>query len=309
MPYKIRKYTNKKTGEVCYSVVNSMTKKVHSKCSTENKAKKQKRLLENLEEGSGLKENIEKFVKTASFSKRKAGLLPPKSRALLEQIKDETISSLEIVRTPIESYINKTLNVVSLGAWDQAVKSTGYDKLFHLSLFINRKYVFHKIEVTTLARENPIKSDSQVMDVSNVLSKISSTGIPLSIGQMIENTKKFMGDEKFTSYDPVANNCQDFLISVFKGNDILTPEIEKFIKQDAVSIFQKTPKITSMIARFVTDLGSRFNRLVEGEGASNNSRQNKWIEALKIYNQGRKWCVPKKGTKEYEIVKKIMEKK
>ena len=304
MPYKIRKYKN------CYSVVNTETKKVHSKCTDESKAKRQKRLLENLE-GAGFKENVEKFIKTiktASFSKRKAGLLPPKSRALLDQIKDETITSLEIVRTPIESYINKTLSIVSFGAWDEAVRSTGYDKLFHLSLFINKKYVLHKIEVTTLARENPIKKDSEVMDASNVLSKISSTGIPLNIGQLVENTKKFMGDEKFTSYDPVANNCQDFLIAVFKGNGLLTPEIEKFVKQDAVSIFEKTPKITSMVARFVTDLGSRFNRLVEGEGGINKRTGNKWIEALKIYNKGRKWCVPQKDSAEYKKVKKIMEK-
>lgn len=314
MPYKIRKYKNRKSGEICFSVVNIETKKVYSRCTDEKKAKRQKRLLENLE-GAGLKENVEKFLKTITFSKRKAGLLPPKSRKLLEEVKDETITSLEIVRTPIESYISKTLNLVSFGSWEQAVKSTGYDKLFHLSLFINKSIVFHKIEVTTLARENPIKTDSQTMDASSVLSKISSTGIPLSIGQMVENTKKLMGDEKFTSYDPVSNNCQDFLIAVFKGNGILTPEIEKFVKQDAVSIFEKTPKLTGMFARFVTDLGSRFNRLVEGEGGAlelvdkqKKKQGNKWIEALKIYNKGRKWYVPKKDTAEYKKVKKIMEK-
>jgi len=32
----------------------------------------------------------------------------------------------------------------------------------------------------------------------------------------------------------------------------------------------------------------------------------KWIEALKLFNQGRIWCVPKKGTEDYEIIKEIM---
>ena len=37
---------------------------------------------------------------------------------------------------------------------------------------------------------------------------------------------------------------------------------------------------------------------------------NIWIESLKEYNKGHnKWCVVKKGTKEYDEVKKIMEKK
>ena len=34
---------------------------------------------------------------------------------------------------------------------------------------------------------------------------------------------------------------------------------------------------------------------------------NKWINALKIFNKNKcEWCVPKKGTKEYEQVKKNM---
>lgn len=37
---------------------------------------------------------------------------------------------------------------------------------------------------------------------------------------------------------------------------------------------------------------------------------NNWIEALKEYNKGHNmWCVVKKGTPEYDEVKKIMEKK
>ena len=37
---------------------------------------------------------------------------------------------------------------------------------------------------------------------------------------------------------------------------------------------------------------------------------NAWIEALKEYNKGHdKWCVVKKGTPEYNEVKRIMESK
>ena len=35
---------------------------------------------------------------------------------------------------------------------------------------------------------------------------------------------------------------------------------------------------------------------------------NTWMEALKQYNQGKAWCVFKKGTKEYDEVKKIQDK-
>jgi hypothetical protein len=32
----------------------------------------------------------------------------------------------------------------------------------------------------------------------------------------------------------------------------------------------------------------------------------KWVEALKKYNEGKKWSIPKKGSAEYDAVKKIM---
>jgi len=31
-----------------------------------------------------------------------------------------------------------------------------------------------------------------------------------------------------------------------------------------------------------------------------------WLEALKVWNTGRMWCIPRKGTKEYDEVKAIM---
>jgi len=34
---------------------------------------------------------------------------------------------------------------------------------------------------------------------------------------------------------------------------------------------------------------------------------NKWVQALKEYNKGKsEWCIPKKGGKEYQDIKKIM---
>ena len=71
-----------------------------------------------------------------SFKKRAEGKLPPKSRDLLAKVGSETITSIKVVRTPIESYIDRTLSIVSLGNWRNAVKNAGYDKLFHLSLII-----------------------------------------------------------------------------------------------------------------------------------------------------------------------------
>ena len=36
--------------------------------------------------------------------------------------------------------------------------------------------------------------------------------------------------------------------------------------------------------------------------------QSTWIQALKIYNKDKCWCVPRKGSNEYAKVKVIMDK-
>lgn len=329
MPYTIYKIHEKN----CYGVINSQTGKIHSYCTTLPKAEAQVRILQQATKGEGkmkpavmkkeellISNNlpsgasgegiIEDVVGTVSrglskinpFKKRQAGLLPPKSRELLSRVKDEPITSMIVVRTPIESYINKTLQLVSGGQWQDAVAQTGYDTLFHLSLYINNKYVFHKIEVTTLAQENPIKSDSQTMNVP-------LQGTNLTIGQLVENTKNYMGLERFTNYDPKSENCQDFVSAVLEANKLSNAELLKFVKQDAVSIFNKTPKWTSYVAKFVTDLGARFNRLTQGEGK--NKKQNQWVIAVQEYyrqNPDKKKKIPKKGTEEYKEIMKIFKK-
>jgi hypothetical protein len=55
-------------------------------------------------------------------------------------------------------------------------------------------------------------------------------------------------------------------MAVLTANGLMQPQYQEFIKQDAVKIFEGTPKWTQHIAKFITDLGARVNRLVQGEG-------------------------------------------
>jgi len=256
MPYELRR----KTKEKCWEVINTTTGELHSKCTSKKKGEAQIRLLESLHEGSGIIEEAKKLYNRI-LPQRQSGVLRPKSRKLLMGIANEPITSMEVIRTPIESYINNVLNAISLGAFKKAVATLGYDKLFHLSLYINKKYVFHKIEVLTLdnAPSDIIKSNSEVKSVDLPSSSIT-------ISDLIKKTKEYMGDEKFTSYDPVNNNCQDLVLSVLKANNLSTSELQTFIKQDAQSIFSKLPSFVGKFAQGVTDVAGRFNRLIEGEG-------------------------------------------
>ena len=294
MPYKIKKVKNQN----CYEVINSETGKIHSKCTSREKAKAQVRILESLLVGEGFADIVDKL----SFKKRAVGKLGPKSRKLLEQVGNEKITDMKLIRTPIESYINKVLGIVSLGNWQSSVQKAGYDKLFHLSIFINNKYVLHKVEILTFEATNPIKSDSETMPVPLGIRTIT-------INELIENTRKYMGDENFSNYNAKNNNCQVFVDSVLTANGLNSSELKKFVLQDSVKIFNENPSWLEGFTNVVTDLGARVNRFLEGEGVKKQPKPNKWIQALKVYNKDNtKFCFPKKNTKDYFRVKEIMEK-
>ena len=55
-------------------------------------------------------------------------------------------------------------------------------------------------------KKNPIKKNSETKNVP-VLRNIT-------IEELIQNTKGFMGDKKFNTYDAFLNNCQDFVQAI-----------------------------------------------------------------------------------------------
>jgi hypothetical protein len=114
------------------------------------------------------------------------------------------------------------------------------------------------------------------MQVSLSQARLAGFGT-ITMGQLIEKTRQYMGADRFTNYHPATENCQDFILAVLTANGLMRPEYQQFIKQDAVKIFEGTPKWTQHIAKFITDLGARANRLVQGEGLAKYIREQKQI--------------------------------
>lgn len=305
MPYEIQK-----TSPRCWTVKNTETGAIKAKCTSEKKAKAQMRLLYGLErqrlpsasatsqsgwkpkkKGKGVcleESDIEEGGYLESF-KRKPGLLPPPVRKMLEKIGDEKIISLKIVRTPLSKFVSTLLNVISLGAYQKAVKESPYDSMFHLAMLINGRYTTEKNEVIKLYQGTPVKKNSETFDLS--VSK------DVSIGQLFENGRKKMGDDNFTNYDARSNNCQDFLLGLLDGSGLTTDGARKFIKQDAEVIFKKMPSISEKIGRFLTDVASVGERVIEGEGQSKPCWKGYEMIGMKRKNGKRvPNCVPLKET-------------
>lgn len=190
--------------------------------------------------------------------KRKAGLLPPPVRKLLSEIGNTEITSIKITRTPLSSAIKTLLNVISLGAYNKAVKNSPYDEMFHLAIFVNGTYTIDKQAVIKFVKTNPIRKSTETFDLP--LQK------KVTYNELFENGRQKMGDDKFTNYDARLNNCQDFILGLLDGSGLLTSDARAFIKQDADAVWRRMPSISEKIGLFLTDVGAVADRVVEGEG-------------------------------------------
>jgi hypothetical protein len=93
-----------------------------------------------LEEGEGI------------LDKRTPGVYPPKVRNMLKKIGNDPITSLYVVTTPLGN--TQIINYLTLGAFEEAIKNSPYDKMVHLSLLINETYTFQKESVINLTKDD-----------------------------------------------------------------------------------------------------------------------------------------------------------
>jgi hypothetical protein len=189
---------------------------------------------------------------------RDPSINPPAVRKILSQIGNEKVESLQLVRTPLSKISRFLLNIASFGQLENKLKETDIDDLFHLSLFINGKYVLEKNEVIKLTRNpNEVKENSETLVVP-----VSSN---LTINEMIENTQRQMGD-RYGPYNAVDNNCSVFLLNVLSANNLSTENSDVFLNQKTIELFNKFPSISEKLVKFGTDVGAVVDKALYGEG-------------------------------------------
>lgn len=210
-------------------------------------------------------------MKLAS-SRRKPGLVggsifirrdyPPSVREFIKKNGEKEITGIIIQRVPLASTLNGFLNVLTLGQYNKAKKKAGYDDLFHLSMIATiggKRVVIEKNEVINISNKIPsMKQGGEQLTMNNFQ--------PIKLNTLLNNAYEKRGDQMFV-YSADKNNCQDFLVLLLKSSNLLTPEAEQFIKQDAQAIFKRMPDYTASLAKSLTDMAAFGNLVLEGRGA------------------------------------------
>lgn len=260
MPYEIRQISPRR-----YEVRNMLTGKIHAKHTSLKKAKQQVNILHTGEGIGGgtadyLKRKIGNVVSdvgrvgnyVSDFGKKviygRQGL-SPKVNKILQEMGDAVIQSATVGRSPVQSFITNIIKVVS---------TTPYEKLFHLFI------ILHTTKGDVLLEKNEvINMDKGGAPKNSELIQVPSVPAGLTVQQLIDNTAKYMGNN-FIPYAAGHNNCQDFMMGILTSNNMLTPELKTFVKQDTTDIF-KSPWFRKF-AHTVTDIAGRANVIMQGGG-------------------------------------------
>lgn len=187
---------------------------------------------------------------------------PATMKGLLRQYGNNSIKQIIINRQPLSTFTNWLLQLGSGVEFFAKLRNSPYDKLFHLRSILvldnGKRIQFDKTQsVRMVLFSGDMNSNgAESMEVSNVPN--------LTLTQVVENTRKAMGDKRFFTYSASHNNCQDFLTAMLNANVPNPSSYTTFVKQDTEFVF-KNNSFFRKLAHSATDLG-RATDYITGNG-------------------------------------------
>jgi len=169
----------------------------------------------------------------------------------------EKINKIEIFRRPLDKKLVEVLNKLTDDKVEQFLKKQPYDKFFHLGILINDKYAFDKQESYTFVKVNKNSF------LKNAETSPVQFNKDITIDDLVNLTKQRMGNQRFTGYHPLKNNCQDFVLNALDSIDATYDK--EFVKQDVAELASKIPSWKQKISEFVVGLARTAKKITGGE--------------------------------------------
>lgn len=202
---------------------------------------------------------------------------PVQAKKLLDQVGNEPINKIVIFRKPLGNILTKTLNKLTKGSLDNFLKTAPYDKFFHLGVIINDKYLMDKQDSFTFKKVNAQKF-LRAKGMETSMPTINYEG--LTINSLVEKTKAKMGDERFFGYQPLTNNCQDFIIALL---DSVNAQFDRdFVKQKVEELAKTVPSWKQKIAEWLVAIPRTAKRVKVAKGIDPN--EEKMLKEHKPYH-------------------------
>jgi hypothetical protein len=190
----------------------------------------------------------------------------PDIREFLKNNGESIITKLTIYRAPVEKFVKTLANIVSLGKF-KSVVDANYDEVYHLFMKIdlnnNNTNFSIIIEKNAVISIKPFNLD----DIKNAEQFIVNTPTPpITLNEFLQNAQASTTPDDYFKYDALTTNCQNYIQTLLKSNNLLTPEANEFLYQNMEVLKQQLPSISQKIMKGITNLGGLADIVIKGYG-------------------------------------------
>ena len=192
------------------------------------------------------------------------GRFPKRVVNFLKAKGDLRITSIVIKRDPIQSILDKVLNIVSLGKFSELKHKYGYDELYHLRMVVTlsdgKSFTIEKNQVINIG--GPVAKDtSQTQSID-----VPLNGKNITLNMLVEKTIKNVGEDRFLKYDAFDTNCQRFILDLLESNGLSSPDVRDFVLQDVSQLVKELPSFVEKTAKDLTDVAGYADRFRQALG-------------------------------------------
>ena len=182
--------------------------------------------------------------------------LPKRFRNFLKAHGDESITSIEMFRLPVDHVAEAVAQLITAGDFEGIKKRSGVDRVFHVGMLINNKYTLEKLAKPEFREDVSYRNKPDIEFYDVPVNK------ELSINEFIEKAREKMG-ENFYNYDFLKNNCQNFVVGLLEASHLLTVDAKQWIKQDIESLIREMPSLSKYLGVRLTDTARNLENIGE----------------------------------------------
>jgi len=187
---------------------------------------------------------------------------PEPSKKVLEERGNVPIIELEITRVPLSGAIKGLINALTMGKFNEGQKDSGYDKFFHLALVATVRTIKGQNLKVVMQKNARVEITKEVKEGANTeYLKLPLKGFNMSVNELLDLTRKRIGDTNFFRYDSFNNNCQIFVKELLTTMNLYDKKAADFVYQDTLAIIKKVPSWNREILNWTTDAGNVFSKL------------------------------------------------
>jgi len=178
---------------------------------------------------------------------------PPQVKNILIQHGKHRVINIKLCKEVVSQNTEFLLKALSGSqTWEDAKKKYGFDRFYHLFMIATLE------DGTTLhiEKNEVIRMSVNPRPCPDAL-EMGSVNIPLN--EMMERTRQRIGDNDFFTYDPLGNNCQNFISELLKTMNLWNNTSRDFVYQDIQGLRSELPSYTKFLAKGLTSVGAFFN--------------------------------------------------